>query len=211
ACANIKSINQIHAQIFITGINHFNLLQTKLVTMYAECGNMDFARQVFDKMREPNTNTILWNAMIREYARHGPCEEAIVVYSTMHYRGIQPDNYTFPFVLKACAGISALHEGMQIHVRIIRSGLESDVFVTSALVQMYVKSGRIKEARQVFDKMSKRDVVSWNAMVAGYVKNGFANEALSLFDQMQLRGVMPDLFTMASMLQACALLGDLEQ
>eukprot|EP01018_Ginkgo_biloba_P030295 Gb_23124 [translate_table: standard] len=212
ACINMKTSTegrQVHARILVNGLEENEFLATKLVNMYAICGNIVDARLVFDKIYKPNV--FVWNIMIRGYAWSGPCEEAIALYSQMQQEGIHPNNFTFPFLLKACAGLSAIEDGMEIHYGIIRSGFESDVFVGSALIDMYAKCGRVEDAQNVFDKMPVRDVVSWNAVIAGYAQNGHANKALTLFNQMQLADVKPSSVTMASVLPACAHLTALQQ
>eukprot|EP01018_Ginkgo_biloba_P011244 Gb_34298 [translate_table: standard] len=211
ASTNKKSLIQgkvLHAHLLVTGLNQNVLLGTKLAAMYAICGSMAHARLVFDKISE--RNSFLWNMMIRGYACNGLCEETLSLYHQMQREGVQPDNFTFPFVLKACAALSALQEGKEIHDDIVRAGFESDVFVGNSLVAMYAKCGSIDLARHLFDKMPKRSVVSWNAMIAGYAQNGHANEALSLFHQMKLADVIPDKATIVSVLPACAELGDLQ-
>eukprot|EP01018_Ginkgo_biloba_P030291 Gb_23126 [translate_table: standard] len=212
ACTNMKTSTegrQVQARILVNGLEENEFLAAKLVNMYAICGNIVDARLVFDKIYKPNV--FVWNIMIRGYAWNGPCEEAIALYSQMQQEGIHPNNFTFPFLLKACAGLSAIEDGMEIHYDIIRSGFESDVFVGSALIDMYAKCGRVDDAQKVFDKMPVRDVVSWNAVIAGYAQNGHANKALTLFNQMQLADVKPSSVTMASVLPACAHLTALQQ
>eukprot|EP01018_Ginkgo_biloba_P030649 Gb_26651 [translate_table: standard] len=209
SCSNIDSVNQVHTRILITGHYQNVFLKTKLVSMYTTCGSLEHARLVFDKTYKPNV--FLWNAIIRGYARIGPAEEALCLYNQMQREGIQPDKFTFPFVLKACARLSALQEGKEIHHHIVRGGYESDVFVGTALIDMYVKCGSTEIARQLFDKMCSRNVVSWNVMIAGYVQNGYANEALILFNKMQLAGAKPDSITVASVISACTHLADFQQ
>eukprot|EP01018_Ginkgo_biloba_P026526 Gb_28922 [translate_table: standard] len=125
-------------------------------------------------------------------------------YASLYQVGMQLDNFTFPFALKACARLSSLQEGMDIHDCIVRGGLESNIHVSFSLLQMYAKCMRRDDACQVFDKMFSRDVVVWNAMIIGYVQNGHTNEALALFSQMQVAEVILDSFTLASVLQACS-------
>eukprot|EP01018_Ginkgo_biloba_P036696 Gb_40437 [translate_table: standard] len=184
ACTNLKLLKQVHAQMLRSGLERRIFAETKFVTMYAMWGSMETARLVFDKINKPNV--FLWNVMIRGYARNGPCEEALTLYNQMQHAGIQTDKYTYPFVLKACASLLALQEGKKIHDQIVRIGLESDVYVGNSLVTMYARWGDTEIARQLFDKMPVRDVVSWNAMIVGYAQNGHSNEALALFNQMQL-------------------------
>eukprot|EP01018_Ginkgo_biloba_P030303 Gb_38441 [translate_table: standard] len=212
ACANTRALSegkQVHAHVLIAGFDQDVFLGTKLVNLYAICGRLGNARQIFDNIRK--RNIFLWNAMIRGYATNGVSGEALSLYYQMQRAGVYPDNFTFPFVLKACANLSALEEGKEIHYHLRRNGLESDVFVGTALIDMYTKCGSIENARHVFDEMSQRNVVLWTAMIAGYVQNGHANEALALFYQMQLVDVIPDSVTMASVLPACALLAALQQ
>ena len=86
----------------------------------------------------------------------------------MYGSGEEPDKFTFPYVLKACAGLSALQEGKEVHGHVVRVGFHSDVFVVTALVDMYGKCGNMEDARQVFDKMFDKDAVAWNAIFVGY-------------------------------------------
>eukprot|EP01018_Ginkgo_biloba_P032703 Gb_11926 [translate_table: standard] len=212
ACTEMKTLTegkQVHAHIKISALDQNLLLATKLVSMYAVCGSMVDARLVFDKLVKKNV--VLWNVMIRGYVGNGFCEEALALYNQMQRAGIQPDNFTFTFVLKACACLSALQEGKEIHFDIVKLGFESDAFVGTALVHMYAKCGSVENARQSFDKVSTRNVVSWNALIAGYTQNGRAMEALAIFHQMQHAGVKPNSATMVTILPACANLSALQQ
>eukprot|EP01018_Ginkgo_biloba_P019775 Gb_28390 [translate_table: standard] len=209
ACSDIKALMQVHSHMVRSGFDQNIFLATKLVSIYIRCGSMEFARLIFDKIHRPNI--FLWTVMIRGYATNGPFQEAITLYYQMQRARIKPDKLTFPFVLKACGSLTALQEGKEIHDDIVRTGFESDVFVGNSLVTMYAKCGRMEFARQLFDKMSKRNVVSWNAMIAGYARSGHANEAMALFQQMKLAEMKPNAVTMVIVLQACAHSGDLHQ
>ncbi|KAF3780467.1 hypothetical protein EJ110_NYTH39189 [Nymphaea thermarum] len=98
------------------------------------------------------------------YAWSGPFDQALVLYRRMIYNGVSPNKFTFPFVLKACSGLSALEDGRKIHDDAVRAGLESDVFVATALIDMYSKCGCLDSAYQVFEKMWQRDVLAWSSM-----------------------------------------------
>eukprot|EP01018_Ginkgo_biloba_P013169 Gb_21054 [translate_table: standard] len=212
ACANSAALEQgmeIHEKIIKSGFQSDVFVESALVDMYAKCGYIEKARNIFDKMHQQNA--ISWTAMIAGYVQNGQGVEALNLFRQMQVAGVKPNSNTFATVLAACANSTALEQGMEIHENIIRNGFQSDVFVDSALVDMYAKCGSIKKARDVFDKMHQRNVVSWTAMIAGYVQNGQAVEALHVFQQMQLSGVKPDLNTFASVLPACANLAALEQ
>eukprot|EP00253_Pinus_taeda_P027150 PITA_27150 len=147
-------------------------------------------------------NIFLWNE---------PFEDALALYYQMEQVGVHPNNFTYPFVLKACARLSTLQEGRDINYHVVKSGLEMDVYVESALIDMYAKCGDLDNARKMFDKIPKRDVASWNALIAGYAQNGYVGESLALYNQMQLADVKPTSVTMVSVLPACAQLATLQQ
>jgi pentatricopeptide repeat protein len=211
ACKDINSLSQLHAHLLITGLDQDIFVGTKLVSVYAQLAVLKDTRKVFDKICERGGDVFIWNVMIREHARNGFCGEALELYYQMQETGIHANHFTFPFVLNACAGLSALREGKKIHSHIVRSGLEGDIFVETGLIDVYAKHGSIVDARQVFDEMYERDVVSWNAMIAGYTQNGLGFEALGMFREMLVADVKPDSATMVSALPVCAHLGALQQ
>ncbi|XP_057816350.2 pentatricopeptide repeat-containing protein At1g11290, chloroplastic-like isoform X2 [Cryptomeria japonica] len=208
ACAKMGALEQgmdIYQSIKDSGISSNVVVATALVDMLAKCGSIDKAREVFDKM--PQRDVISWNAMIVGYAHNGLVEKALETFKQMQLAGVKPDSKTVASILPACATIGALEEGMDIHHSITEGGFLSDVVVASALIDMYSKCGRVEKARELFDKMPQRDVISWTVMIAGYVQNGFVEKALQTFKQMQLTGVKPDSSIFASILPACTHIG----
>ena len=115
----------------------------------------------------------------------------------------KPNQLTFSVILSACAGLAALRQGNQVHAQIIAIGCKSNVFLTSALLDMYAKCGSIDYARKLFDRILKPDAVSWNAMIAGYALNGCGREALQLFEQMLQASIKPNQSTFFGVLSAC--------
>eukprot|EP01018_Ginkgo_biloba_P013141 Gb_38249 [translate_table: standard] len=211
-CANLAALEQgmeIHFEIIRSGFESDVFVQSALVDMYAKCGSIDKARDVFDKMYQ--RDVVSWTAMIAGYVESGQGVEALQLFQKMQLTGVKPDPNIFASVLPACANAAALEQGMEIHEEIIRSGFQCNDFVQSALIGMYAKCGSIEKARNVFEKMYQRSVVSWTAIIAGYVQNGQGVEALRLFRQMQLAGVKAEPNTFASVLPACANLAALEQ
>eukprot|EP01018_Ginkgo_biloba_P031942 Gb_37802 [translate_table: standard] len=200
---------QVHARTVKTGFESDSAVGNALVTMYAKCGNLEDALHAF--RNTPKRDLISWNAMITGYAHNEHGEEALILFNEMQCVGLKPNQFTFVSILKACAIQTALEQGKQIHNYIIKVGLESQIFVGSALVDMYVKCGRLEEARQGFKNMPDQDMVSWTSMIAGYVQNEQGEEALSLFCQMERARIKPNEYTMACVLRACASLAGIEQ
>ncbi|KAJ7540213.1 hypothetical protein O6H91_10G005500 [Diphasiastrum complanatum] len=212
ACANLEALEQgkqLHSKIIKRGFQSDLVVCSTLVHMYAKCGCTEDARELFDNMSE--RDVVSWTAMIGEHAQNGLGKDALALYEQMKQEGVQPDNVTFVLLLKACASLAALEQGKQLHSEIIKKGFQLDVVVGNTLVDMYTKCGCTEHAREVFDNMSERDVVSWTAMIAGYAKNGIAQEALALFEQMQREGMKPDEVTYISVLSACAHSGLVDQ
>jgi len=131
----------IQAHILKTGFQTDLFLLTSLVNMYSKCGNLLDARQVFDEMSE--RNVVSWNAMISGYTKHGQWRKALHLFSEMQGANVQPSHFTFGSVLRSCAGVPSLEHGLQIHGNVLKLGIESDVFVASALVDMYGKCGDV--------------------------------------------------------------------
>ncbi|KAJ7517124.1 hypothetical protein O6H91_21G011200 [Diphasiastrum complanatum] len=212
-CSRRKALaegKQVHALIVQSGLDSNIFLANTLIHMYSKCGSLRHAFKVFSNM--PQHNVYSWTAIISAYADSGEVEEAINLFQQMQETGLAPDKALFVVVLKACASLaSKLEQGRQLHSDIIKRGFQSDVIVGSALVNMYAKCGCTKDARELFDNMSERNVVSWNAMIAGYAKNGLGKEALALYEQMKQEGMQPNNVTFVLLLKACASLAALEQ
>ncbi|KAJ7540626.1 hypothetical protein O6H91_10G023400 [Diphasiastrum complanatum] len=205
ACASLEVLEQgkrLHSDIIKRGFQLDVIVGNTLVDMYAKCGCTEDARELFNNMTE--RDVVSWNAMIAGYAQNGLGKEALALYEQMKQEGVQPDNVTCVLLLKACACLAALEQGKQIHADIIKRGFQSDVIVGSTLVDMYAKCGCTEDARELFNNMSERNVVSWTAMIAGYAQNGLGKEALALFEQMQREGTKPNEVTYICVLSACA-------
>jgi len=129
--------------------------------------------------------------MIRGHTINGFSRQALVLYGLMLCSGVSPDKFTIPFVIKACAGACAMEKGKEVHALAVKTGYyDRDMFVKNTLLDMYVKCGDLELARQVFDEMSVRNVISWTTMVAGLVSYGDLDSARRLFDQMPERNVV---------------------
>ena len=181
---------------------------TALLKMYAKSGSIDDARLVFNRMVE--RDVVTWTVMIGGLAQHGFGHEAFSLFLQMQRGGFVPDAITYMSILSVCSSPGALEWVKEVHSHALRAGLESDVCVGNALVHMYAKSGSIGDARLAFDRMVKRDVVTWTVMIDGLAQQGFGHEAFSLFLQMQRGGFVPDAIIYVSILSACASAGGLE-
>lgn len=212
ACARSATLHEaklIHMQIIKRGYESDVLVGSSLVDMYTKCSSVDDAYQVFDRLLM--RNVFSWTAMIAGYAQHGQDEAALHLFKQMEFEGIKPDEFVFVVVLNSCASLVSLNRGKQIHMYVRNFHYENDLFVGSALLNMYTKCGSLSDARRVFDCIPHRNACTWTAMIAGYVKHGHAEKALELFQQMKHGPVRPDESILVSVLNACASVAGLEQ
>ncbi|KAL7103997.1 hypothetical protein ACP275_08G216400 [Erythranthe tilingii] len=207
-CIGSKSLKQgkvIHQCLLKSNGGDFSAQSStldKLTRLYISCKKPQLAHRVFNSIpiQERKNKTILWNQMIRAYAWDGPFEKAVDLYDEMVDSGITPTKYTFPFVLKACSALLDAETGVKIHAHAKRQSLDSDVYVCTALVDFYLKCGRLGDAREVFDGMPERDVVAWNAMVSGFSSHGCYWDAVGLVLEMQQQGMEPNSSTVLAVL-----------
>ncbi|KAF6167247.1 hypothetical protein GIB67_043108 [Kingdonia uniflora] len=205
----MKEFKQIHSQMIRNGVTQEPICRNRaIVFCVKEMGDMGYARDLFDEIIEPSV--FIWNTMIRGYSSRKLPGNAVLFYLEMLERGVEPDDYTFPFLLKAFNRGIALDCGKELHCHIVKLGFESNVSVQNALIHTYSIRGEIDSARGIFNKSCKRDVVSWNAMISGYNRSKRFEESRKLFNKMEREKVHPTPVTLVSMLSACAKLKDLE-
>ena len=201
-------VKQVHDYINQSGMEQNTYVANNLVSLYIKCGDLEAACGVFDKLVKKNVFS--WNILIGGYAKHKRAEKAMELFNQMCQKGVQPDAFTFSSVLKAYVNPSALQWGKEVHACVRHAGLESDLRVGGSLLHMYANCGSIDDARVVFGRMEKHDVISWNVMIGGLAQHGCGHEAYKLFLQMQLEGFKPNAITYMSILNACASAGALE-
>ncbi|KAJ4831004.1 putative pentatricopeptide repeat-containing protein, mitochondrial [Turnera subulata] len=173
-----------------------------LLTMYAKCGEIGCARKWFDEM--PRKGLITWNAMINGYAQNGLANEVIQLYMQMEASGFRPDPVTLVGVLSSCANLGAHTFGKEVERRIEACGFGYNPFLSNALINMYARCGNLKKARDIFNGMPVKSVVSWTAIIGGYGMHGQGKTAVELFDDMIRSGIRPDGAAFVSVLSACS-------
>ncbi|KAM1543508.1 hypothetical protein ACFX15_012670 [Malus domestica] len=211
ACANLLELNHgraAHSSVFKSGLDKDGHVSHSLISMYARCGELGFARKVFDEISE--RDLVSWNSMISGYCKMGCAGDAVQFFCEMRTDGFEPDERTLVTVLGACGDLGDLSLGKWVEGFVVENKLEMNTYVGSALIGMYGKCGDLSSARRVFDSMKKKDVITWNAMISGYAQNGMSDEAMVLFDGMKEAGVNPDKITLVGVLSACASIGALE-
>ncbi|KAJ9179988.1 hypothetical protein P3X46_008297 [Hevea brasiliensis] len=208
ACANLSDLpmgEQVYAYAVKLGLASVNCVGNSLISMYARCGNMENARKTFNVLFEKNL--ISYNTIVSAYAKSLNSEESFELFIEIEDAGTQVDAFTFASLLSGASSIGAIGKGEQIHARILKSGFNSSLHISNALISMYSRCGDIEAAFQVFNGMGDHNVISWTSMVTGFAKHGFAVRALETFHKMLEAGVRPNEVTYIAVLSACSHVG----
>ncbi|XP_048328871.2 pentatricopeptide repeat-containing protein At3g16610 isoform X2 [Ziziphus jujuba] len=192
----------IHCYAIKSGWEFDLMVGNTLLSMYAKCGTLDDAVRFFDKMILKDT--VSYSAIISGCVQNGYAEECLLTFHQMQLSGIEPDLTTMVSVLPACSHLAALQHGACAHGHSIIHGFATDSSIRNALIDMYLKCGKLSTARKVFDMMHEKDIISWNTMIFGYGFHGLGNEALSLFNYMLAAAIKPDDVTFIGLLSACS-------
>ncbi|OIW20959.1 hypothetical protein TanjilG_26671 [Lupinus angustifolius] len=175
----------------------------------------ELAVDMFQKLEseglQPDSAT--WNTMISGLAQQGLCVEAFKYFRKMQFASVTPCLKTLTSLLSACADSSALMHGKGIHGHAIRADIDTDDFLATAVVDMYMKCGHTSWARRTFDQFDTKpdDPAFWNAMIGGYGTNGDYESAFEIFDEMLEEMVQPNSATFVSVLSACSHTGQVDR
>ncbi|THG14174.1 hypothetical protein TEA_020267 [Camellia sinensis var. sinensis] len=180
---NLKWGSGIHGMVVKLGLDSNVCVCNTLLTMYTEAGRPKDAEELFQEM--PERDLISWNSIMAGYVLDGKCLDALKVLAELYKMGKAMNYVTFSSALAACSNPEFLVEGKIVHALVITVGLHDNLIVGNALVTMYGKCSMMCEAKQVFQKMSKQDLVTWNALIGGYAENEEPGEAVKFFKLMR--------------------------
>ncbi|KAI4305537.1 hypothetical protein L6164_028900 [Bauhinia variegata] len=209
AASNLRNKDigkQAHAYLFRHGIQ-FEGMESYLIDMYAKSGLVRTSELLFEQNCPSNRDQATWNAMIAGYTQNGLNEQAFVILREMLGKNEVPNAVTLASVLPACSSMGSMVFTKQVHGFSIRHCLEQNVYVATALVDTYSKSGAISYAENVFTRTSDKNSVTYTTMIMGYGLHGMGRRALTLFHSMQKCGIKPDAITFVAILSACGYAG----
>jgi pentatricopeptide repeat protein len=237
ACGQLKDLDlgrSLHLLVREKGMSTSDNLVVALIGMYAKCGDILCAQEVFDAVgRGPKPqpwnaiidgyckighvgvarslfdqmgarDIITFNSMITGYIHSGHLRDALRLFMQMRRHSLRADNFTLVSLLTACASLGALPQGRALHACIEQRLAEEDIYLGTALLDMYLKCGRVDEATVIFQRMGDRDVRTWTVMIAGLAFNGMGKAALEHFCWMKRDGLRPNSVTYIAVLSACS-------
>ncbi|XP_009802509.1 pentatricopeptide repeat-containing protein At3g22690 [Nicotiana sylvestris] len=179
-----------------------------LIHLYSECGEVDKARKVFDKM--PDRNLVSWTCLICGYSRREKAEEAVRLFFEMvEEEGIMPNSVTMVCVISACGELGGLGLAERVCGYIGKAGLKVNTVMVNALVDMYMKCGSVVKAKRLFEECVDRNLVLYNTILSNYVRHGMVTEALDVLGEMlSCGGPRPDRVTLLSAISASTEMAD---
>lgn len=230
---NLKLGMEVHAHVLKAGCIDNSFISSAVVDVYCKCGNMDYAksaytafsmgnafaitsmivayssmgnmveaRRLFDTLLEKNP--VVWTALFSGYVKSQCCEAAFELFTGLLAKEANtPDVLILMTLLGACAIQASLLRGKQIHSYILRTGMQMDGKLLSAMIDMYSKCGHIMYGERIFAGVKDRDSVLYNVMMAGYAHHGQESEAIRLFEEMGEKDIRPNAATFVAFLSTC--------
>ncbi|XP_050227171.1 pentatricopeptide repeat-containing protein At3g12770-like [Mercurialis annua] len=212
ACSSLEFLilgKLVYAYAVKVGVDSDVSLRNSFIAFYGKCGNVDVARLLFNGMADKSL--VSWNAMLAAYEQNNAERKAIKLFLRMLCERVEYDYITVISVISACTSLGALGFGKWLHELIKRKGFETNALIMSALINMYAKCGCIELAKDIFEKLPDRNVVSWSSIIGACAYHGHAGDALKLFSQMKKEGIKPNGFTFTALLTACRHSGLVEE
>jgi pentatricopeptide repeat protein len=155
----------VHLYAERNGVRIDEVLGSALIDMYAKCGNIEKAIQVFKRLSK--TNVIAWNAMIGGLAMHGKAKDVLDYFSRMERSGVSPSDVTYIAILSACSHAGLVEKGRSIFNDMVnRVGLEPRIEHYGCMVDLLGRAGYLEEAEELITNMPiKPDDVIWKALL----------------------------------------------
>ncbi|VVA11193.1 PREDICTED: pentatricopeptide, partial [Prunus dulcis] len=208
ACGDLSALllgKRIHEYVERKRLRPNLLLENALIDMYAKCGCLQDAREVFDAMKFQDV--VSWTSMMSAYGRNGRYDEALESFDSMSISGQCPNEFTLSSVLRSCSLLGDFDYGTRIHAYVIKLGFESNQYLGSTMIDLYAKCGFTDEACKIFRNMDNRDTISWTTIISSLVQAEKFSQALAHYMDMICAGVHPNEFTFVKLLAASYSLG----
>ncbi|XP_062171909.1 pentatricopeptide repeat-containing protein At3g62890-like [Alnus glutinosa] len=153
-----------------------------MILGYVYWGEVEKARELFEEM-PLRGNVVCWTAMINGYGKEGNLVEMLDLFCDMLVSAdeAEPNSATMVCLVSACSSLANFEVVRWISTFIDVNAIPLNIFLSTALIDMYSKCGDVEKARRIFDRMSSKNLASWNAIITGYVQNGLMEEAIQLF------------------------------
>ncbi|KAH7288818.1 hypothetical protein KP509_31G044700 [Ceratopteris richardii] len=204
ACPSALEVRLVHFHVVESSLAWNIFVGNALVGIYAEFGNIEDARFVFEHLIEKDVVT--WSSMIEGYAQEGQVSEAFRLFTVM-WQEVEPNKVTYVNLAKACTNMESVASSNLIYGTVIEEGFNSDTLLGTTMIDLYAKCGCFEDANALFKALPVRNVVTWTTMISGYALHGNIHGALKCYSGMQEEGLKPNEATFLSLLSLCNHLG----
>ncbi|GFP86313.1 putative pentatricopeptide repeat-containing protein at5g47460 [Phtheirospermum japonicum] len=145
-----------------------------------------------------------WASVLSEITPNGQISDSALTKAIQLFRsGTKPNAYALVHLTRACTNTGLFSHGEHLHTYTLKSGFISNAFVSTALINFYVRFDSVNDARKLFVEMPERTVVSWNSLISGYVHSGQFRKALEVFVQLERSQLHADSYSFTAALSAC--------
>jgi pentatricopeptide repeat protein len=203
ACASLGQLDmgmKLHELAERTGHILYVVVANSLIDMYSKCKRIEKALEIFHQI--PDKDVISWTSVINGLRINNRCFEALIFFRKMILKS-KPNSVTLISALSACARVGALMCGKEIHAHALKAGVGFDGFLPNAILDLYVRCGRMRTALNQFN-LNEKDVGAWNILLTGYAQKGKGAMVMELFKRMVESEINPDDVTFISLLCACS-------
>ncbi|KAK9667733.1 hypothetical protein RND81_13G007700 [Saponaria officinalis] len=203
-CSESKDLalgKQIHALALKSGLEMDVRVGTSLMDMYFKCAKPGYGFKLFERF--DNCNLVMWGTITTNCSQSGDSRKVLDLYVAGAERGFI-DAVILLATLRACSSLATKREGMVIHGMTVKLGLDSETYIGSALVDMYVKCQDIASAQKAFTRLPMKDEVTWSNLISGYAQNQLWDDSIKTFSEMHNHGIRPNAVTIACILSICA-------
>ncbi|CAL0325008.1 unnamed protein product [Lupinus luteus] len=200
---------RVHGYVYKLGFGSYNAVVNSLLAAYFKYGGVESAYKLFDELSDQDV--ISWNSMISGCVMNGFSRKGLELFIQMLILGADMDSDTLVSVLVACANVGNLSFGRALHALGVKRCYSGNAVFNNTLLDMYSKCDNLNAAADVFVKMGDKTIVSWTSIIAAYVREGRYDDAIGLFDEMQSKGLKPGVYTVTSIVHACACSNSLDK
>ncbi|XP_061359837.1 pentatricopeptide repeat-containing protein At4g21300-like [Gastrolobium bilobum] len=207
SCANLNYLCEgkiIHGYMIRTGVEPDLVASTALVDLYSKF-DVTKARKIFESLG--NKDAVIYNVMMGGYLENELSVEAINVFREMVKMSASPNVASFLNLISAVSNLRDIRLASSIHGYVLRHQCIMNVEIANQIIHSYAKCGYVLYAKEVFNRMRCKDLVSWTSMIMGYVYHGHIDEGIILFRLMQRENLNIDSITLIGLLQGLSQLG----
>jgi pentatricopeptide repeat protein len=203
---------QLHGHLLKAGhlpatASSHTLLGNHLLTFYSRCALPGLSHRAFLDLPTPPPPAA-WSSLISSFAQNGLPVDAFEAFCGMLAAGVPATDRSIPSAAKAVAAVEAsLRPPLAphaLHGLAAKTPFSGDVFVGSAILDMYAKCGHLADAHRLFDELPERNVVSWSALICGYADTGMHPTAMEIFRLALEEAVPVNDFTVSCIIRICA-------